>query len=112
MAASISTFRICPDILRCQPEITTNSRIGATQRATIVSMVRAIIHFSMIIKEISLSCWTQVLWRRDQWELVQDTKPLILGKIITTQTHTLISLHRGQVALLLMLYMLSIPALP
>jgi hypothetical protein len=91
MAASISTSRICPGILLCQPATTINRQIGATQREVAISMVRAIIHFSMIIKEITLSCWTQVLrWRRDQWELAQATKPLIRGKTITTLTLTVI----------------------
>lgn len=110
MAASISTFRICPDILRCQQGITINSRIGATQRETIVSMVRATIHSKMIIKEISISCWTQGLL--GQWELVWVTKPSILGKTITTLIHTIISLHRDLAVQHLTWCMLSIPAQP
>jgi hypothetical protein len=78
---------------------------------TLVLMALAIIHSNMIIKEITISCWTQVLLE-GQSEQALDTKPSILGKIITTQTHTLISLHRGQVVQHPMLYMLSILALP
>jgi hypothetical protein len=61
METSTLTSRICPDILPCLLETIINHRIGVKQMETLVLMALAIIHSNMIIKEITISCWTQVL---------------------------------------------------